>query len=543
MKTNRRTNLMLTLVVITAGLIAGTVFANEPPGDDGIDALLDKPVSIVGNPELTLPEGLRVLAAAAGVPLVIQNVPSEPLNVAVREPRPFRTVLNLIADLNNLTWWVRDDLLIVSPTVEAMPASPDEPAIQTFKVRRPEQVADSLRLRFPSADVQVDPTSQALVVQGSRAQLNQIERALPEVQAAADAVPEPASRLVDLQGVQNEAQTLLGRIDARITLQPLPSLGLVQITYPQDEADRVMDAIAQLEALRPTFRRYDLSHARPDRIAESLTAVINSLGFDADIQNHPDSNALFVSATPSGHARIERLIADYDRPRNQVRIRVRIYEVLESHAKQLGLNFTGGVGVVEGGLGRELASLAFGRPTELTPFTVTGTLDTLVEQNLARNVDDANLVVANDTTATFTSGGTVQILTRSSDGESGTTTVDYGTLIEVTPLIARDGNVNLEFDISLSDFTGELEGLTGLRLTEKRIANTLNVPDGSVVVAGGLLQSGEATTESGIPVLKDIPVLGGLFRNDSLSRERSDLVITLEVDVASPTIPNTSQQH
>ena len=448
----------------------------------------------------------------------------------------------MIADLNNLTWWVRDDLLIVSPTVEAMPANPGEPIVQTFNVRRPDAVADSLALRFPNADVQVDPTSQTLVVQAPRDIVNQIERALPEVQAAADAAPQPASRLVDLQGVQSEAQTLLGRIDARISLQPLPSLGLVQVTYPQQHADAVMDAIAQLEALRPTLRRYDLSHARPARIAESLTAVIASLGLDADIQNHADSNALFVSANPSAHARIERLIAEFDRPRNQVRIRVRIYEVLESHAKQLGLNFTGGVGVIEGTLGRELASLAFGRPTELTPFTVTGTLDTLVEQNLARNVDDANLVVANDTTATFTSGGTVRILSRSSDGETGTTTVDFGTLIEVTPLIARDGNVNLQFDISLSDFTGELEGLTGLRLTEKRIANTLSVPDGSVVVAGGLLQSGEATSETGIPVLKDIPLLGGLFRNDSLSRERSDLVITLEVDVASPTIPTAAQR-
>lgn len=541
MNTNRLQIRVLALVVMTGSLIAGTVFANDPPGDDSIDVRLNNPVSIVGNPELTLPEGLRVLAAAAGVPLVIQDVPNEPLNVAVREPRPFRSVLNLIADLNNLTWWVRDELLIISPTVEAMPTNPSEPAIRTFPVRKPQEVADSLKLRFPSVTIQVDLNSQALVVQGSREQLSQIERVLPEIQATVDAAPQPASRLVDLQGLQNEAQTLFADIDARISLQSLPSLGLVQVTYPQDQADRVMDAIAQLEALRPTLRRYDLSYARPAGIADSLTEIINSLGLDANIQNNADSNALFISANPSAHARIERLIAEFDRPRNQVRIRVRIYEVLESHAKQLGFNFTGGVGVIEGGLGRELASLAFGRPQELTPFTVTGTLDTLVEQNLARSVDDANLVVANDTTASFTSGGTVQILSRSSEGETGTTTVDFGTLIEVTPLIARDGNVNLQFDISLSDFTGELEGLTGLRLTEKRIANTLNVPDGSVVVAGGLLQSGEATNETGIPVFKDIPLLGGLFRNDSLSRERSDLVITLEVDVASPTIPHSVQ--
>jgi type II secretory pathway component GspD/PulD (secretin) len=504
-----------------------------------LDHRLDQAVSIVGNPDLTLSEGLRVLASSVDVPLVQQDVPDVPLNVAVREPRPFRTVLDLIADLNELTWYVRDGFLVVTRTIEALPGEGAEPQVRTFEVDRAAEVAERLRSEYPEATIDVDPSTQGLLVQAPPDTMPSIASAVERLETTVAALPQPLTRLVDLQGVRADADVFLQAVDPRIELTDLEAIGLVQVRYPASQEEAVLDVLGRLEALRPTVRRYDLNHTRATAITEAVTNTLSDLGLTASVTTHDSRNAMFVTTSPSGHARVERLLQEFDQEQAQVRVRVRIYEILQTQAEALGLDFTSGVGIFEGGFSEQLTGLAFGQPTTLTPFTITGTLNTLVEQNMARNVDDANLIVQNDTTAEFNSGGSLQIVSApNSDGERNTLSVNFGTLINLRPLIANDGTVNLEFDVSLSDFTGELRGLSGLRLTQKRISNTVNVRDGSVVVAGGLLQTDESAGEQGIPVLKDIPLLGGLFRSTDVASSRSDLIITLEVNVEPPTIPN-----
>ena len=70
--------------------------------------------------------------------------------------------------------------------------------------------------------------------------------------------------------------------------------------------------------------------------------------------------------------------------------------------------------------------------------------------------------------------------------------------------------------------------------TEKTIETTLMVRTGETVVIGGIFYKYSAKTDSGIPWLKDVPILGWLFKAEEDTREKSELLIFLTPTVVDP---------
>jgi len=71
----------------------------------------------------------------------------------------------------------------------------------------------------------------------------------------------------------------------------------------------------------------------------------------------------------------------------------------------------------------------------------------------------------------------------------------------------------------------------GPKSSTKSASATLSVRDGDTILLGGYISESKAKDKSGVPVLKDIPILGALFRSKSTSNSRSELVILLHVTV------------
>ena len=112
--------------------------------------------------------------------------------------------------------------------------------------------------------------------------------------------------------------------------------------------------------------------------------------------------------------------------------------------------------------------------------------------------------------------------------------LDVGTSLEVTPFITPDGLVVMEIYQEISSFDGFEQISTdvkGPKSSYKKAEATLSVRDGDTILLGGYISDTKSKTKSGVPVLKDIPVLGNLFRSKSNSDSRSELVILLHVTV------------
>ncbi len=105
---------------------------------------------------------------------------------------------------------------------------------------------------------------------------------------------------------------------------------------------------------------------------------------------------------------------------------------------------------------------------------------------------------------------------------------DVGTKIKIIPHLNESDEVRLELTEEISDVAGEAVGNAGQVPLSKRTANTtLVVKDQQTVVIGGLMRNRVSRSESKVPLLGDLPVIGGLFRTSTKGIEKTNLVLVL----------------
>ncbi len=114
--------------------------------------------------------------------------------------------------------------------------------------------------------------------------------------------------------------------------------------------------------------------------------------------------------------------------------------------------------------------------------------------------------------------------------------LNVGITLDVTPYITPDDLVVMEIQQTISELDGFIDmgggqqGSTGMKApqtTEREAASTISVKDGDTILLGGFIRNSKTGTESGVPFLKDIPLLGNLFKNQSSMNKRSELLVLI----------------
>ena len=107
---------------------------------------------------------------------------------------------------------------------------------------------------------------------------------------------------------------------------------------------------------------------------------------------------------------------------------------------------------------------------------------------------------------------------------------DVGLTVKVTPRINPSGNVILKVEETFEDVLGEqvINGQAWPTITTRKLSADVSVKNGETVILGGLVKTATSHSESGIPILKDIPYIGKyLFGSTSDSQARSELLVFL----------------
>ncbi len=143
---------------------------------------------------------------------------------------------------------------------------------------------------------------------------------------------------------------------------------------------------------------------------------------------------------------------------------------------------------------------------------------------LVKSGEDASIEVGND----------IPIITSNSQSIEGAgtpviQTIQYrktGVLLKVKPIVQASGHVDIEISQELSEQQFTTASPTGspIILTRK-LETTLSLRDGGSVLLGGLISTSETEGESGIPVLGKIPLMGKLFRTNTVKEDRTELLI------------------
>ena len=147
------------------------------------------------------------------------------------------------------------------------------------------------------------------------------------------------------------------------------------------------------------------------------------------------------------------------------------------------------------------------------------------------------LLVKSGETASIDVGNEIPIVTQRSDSDTeveGSTNVlqevtyrKTGVQLEIKPLVQANGLVDLQLSHQLSEaLPTAATSLTGSpTILNRQISTSLTLKDGGSLLMGGLISGNQSTGLTGVPLLSNLPVLGRLFRADSLNQDRTELLV------------------
>ncbi len=277
------------------------------------------------------------------------------------------------------------------------------------------------------------------------------------------------------------------------------------------------------------------------------------------IQADPATNALIITAPEPQYRQLRAVIDMLDQRRAQVMVESLIAEVNADKALQMGIQWqapfgTNSLGGTNFGTTGNIAGLSQGSTAAAsagvsaglnigTLRTVNGTnvlggLANFLETNGDANIlstptlltldnEEAKIVVGQNVpfiTGQYTSNNTS---TGSVNPFQTVERKDVGLTLRVKPQISETGTVKLTIfqEVSSVDYTKA--STIGLITNKRSIESNVLVEDGSVIVLGGLLSDTFSGTKSQVPGLGDIPGFGWLFRNESRTRSKANLMVFL----------------
>ncbi len=258
-----------------------------------------------------------------------------------------------------------------------------------------------------------------------------------------------------------------------------------------------------------------------------------------------DTNAVIVMTSSKNWEKIKKIIDELDIPTPQVLIKVLIAELTTTDGSDIGVSWK--FEDIKSNGDKVLNEFNYAPlPTEgLTSQIIEGdltvTLRALQEVGQLNILSRPYIMTSNNQTATINVGQRYPFITDSQTTDQGTVnnTVEYeniGITLEVTPNINIDGlvimDVNPEITTALADTVQISESVDATIFATRSAECRVAVPNGKTVVIGGLMQDEETESVEKVPLLGDLPLLGGLFKRTVVDNQKTELLIFLTPQVA-----------
>ena len=386
--------------------------------------------------------------------------------------------------------------------------------------------------------------------------------------ASAEVLSEQITRIMDKSKVvssQPGRSRTMPTIETGIKILPDVRTNTLIVVANAQDTDTIERLAKELDTQRPrgtnNVHVVYLRNAQATDTAQSLTGALANMRIAGAIEGAQNvqvtadegTNALIITASAQDFEVIAEIIEKLDIVREQVLVEMLIMEVSEDSLQEIGIdwatldeavvnsarffgatNFGPRVDFASG----DLEGLAVGmwRGTG-TDVRIGAILHALQKQSNVNILSTPHITTSNHNTAKIIVGENRAFTMQSRITEATdpiTPTViktfeykDVGISLEITPHISQGGFVRLEIN---SEFTKLIEDVTApstdTPTTAKRQAETVvSMNSGSTVVIGGLIRDDKTTIEKKIPLLGDLPLVGGLFRYQKDQLQKTNLLI------------------
>ncbi|MBW3624970.1 MAG: hypothetical protein KY468_16350 [Armatimonadetes bacterium] len=260
-----------------------------------------------------------------------------------------------------------------------------------------------------------------------------------------------------------------------------------------------------------------------------------------NLQAVPDvnTNSIIFNADPATMAALDQVLASLDRAPEQVLIEAVIVEANLDDSSRLGFQFQW----TQPNLGRNTTGAGEVGVTPSTAFSPAGLRYSIVGNNFSailqalatdrrfNILSTPRIFTANNRPAQINISQQIPYIESTIVNPTGTTQnainyLDVGIILDVTPRITGNGLVTIEVSQDANDFQG-FTNFNAPIVSRRTTDTTVVVQDGQTVIIGGLIRDSTTKTTNKVPILGDIPLIGGLFRSKENVRQKTELMVFL----------------
>jgi general secretion pathway protein D len=324
------------------------------------------------------------------------------------------------------------------------------------------------------------------------------------------------------------------------------------------------------------YKIYPLENSSPNHLSEVLTNLIQEtveqqkeggkiekvvVNKDEKIKIVPDPNtySLIVYANKRNQEWISNLVSQLDKRRPQVLIDVTLVAITKHDKFDMELNLlrsspdiasTSGLtnATTTNMLGRAFQTIGGGLTAFYGDNQVQALLDTIQEKTYGRVLAKPKLLVNDNEQGKLDAKDITYVETTSAlpvaSGVPGTTSglvqtsttwqsYDAGLTLDITPHISEGDLLRLDINLQRSDF-GVLLGDRPPDKKSSEVTTAVTLPNGTTAILGGLVKLNETKGGSKVPILGDIPLLGGLFRGIHNKEEGEFLYMFVKAEIIRP---------
>ncbi|WP_224771094.1 type II secretion system secretin GspD [Pseudomonas sp. FEN] len=545
-------------------------------------ALADEPQWQLAMNDAELRDVVREMSSILGTTVVLDPRVQGRITVLSEQALDREGVRRLfysVLDAHNFTVIDEGDRILIAPVADARTraSSTDSASAQsgqfvTEVVALGSSVAaDIAGLVRPLVSVNgyVGPSASAnaLVITDSAANVRRIAKIVRQL----DLGQKNAHDVIQLRhGLANELARImeqsLGRQGAESGSQVIADSrnNRLLIIGTRDVRKRLGDLARSLDtpaaAVADNARVIRLRHSDAKQLAEVLDAMGQGLGQEAGaassreatsskavVKADESQNALVLIAEPTQVRTLENIARQLDQPRSQVLIHAAIVEISGDIHEALGVQWGGQSGSVQGGVvfaGAGITVPKLGDPTATLPDGLMlrvgndrfGMLVSALASNTHNNVlSTPSLLTLDNQEAEILVGqnvpfqsGSYQTSGTGTDRPFNTVTRhDIGIKLKIRPHINEGSTLRLRVEQENSELAANTLAPNDLITNKRTLKSTILADDGEIIVIGGLIKDSVRVQESGVPLLRDIPYLGALFRWNSEKHEKTNLMVFL----------------
>jgi len=323
--------------------------------------------------------------------------------------------------------------------------------------------------------------------------------------------------------------------------------GGAYFTYPVKYADAQALAKTLSELIGGSTPTAPVSASTPAGAA-AAPAASAARGGSRIVVNNATNSLIIQGGGPDQYRQWMALLAELDKPSKSALIDVVVAEVTAGTLNTLGVdwNYKAGLADSSGNIGSggttnsasaggTAGGLLFSylSPNKLTRANFTA----LASKSGGEILSSPKLMARNGETATIQVADEVPILTSTSStptstaGPTTTNTIQYrtaGMVLKVRPVINSGSRIDLDVSQEVSSVKSVASGgISSPTISVRKVDTKLTLRDGATVMLAGLISNNNTSSDSGVPLLKDIPGIGSLFKTENHNNSKTELIILI----------------